>query len=79
MALPISSMIALALNYAEFRDDSRVIEFAKSILVAVPLSLTFFVPFFLSSQLKWKFEFLYLAGIVLLTTSYFVHRFVFKN
>jgi uncharacterized membrane protein YczE len=45
LALPISSMIALFLNRLEFQDSNKSVTFAKSIFFAVPLSLTFFIPF----------------------------------
>jgi hypothetical protein len=77
IALPISSMLALAFNYAQFQNEGQSSAFARSILVGVPLSLLFFVPFLFSAQLKWGFGLLYGAGIALLAIGYFVHKAIF--
>jgi hypothetical protein len=73
LALPISSMIALALFQAEYRDAAKAEAFAKSIFLAIPVSLLFFVPFLLAPKLGWNFWALYAAGITLLAAGYFVH------
>ncbi len=73
LALPISSMIALALFQAEYKDAAQAEAFAKSIFVAIPVSLLFFVPFLLAPKLGWNFWGLYLAGIGLLAVGYAVH------
>ena len=74
MALPISSMIALAFNYAEFSNPEKSSEFARAILISVPLSLVFFVPFLI--QLKWPMPFwvAYGLGVVLLGGAYLLTR-----
>ncbi len=74
MALPISSLIALAFSHAEWGDPQKSVEFAKSIFLAVPLSLTFFLPFLLANALQWSFWGLYFSGVALLTLSYGIHR-----
>ncbi len=79
LALPLSSMIALILNYTEYRDPEKASAFARSIFVAVPLSLTFFLPFFFADRLKLRFEFLFLAGIAFLALSYGVHRLLVRD
>jgi hypothetical protein len=76
IALPISSMIALLFAQAEHRDTGKSVEFARSILVSVPLSLVFFVPFLLADKLKFGFAGLYGSGVALLTIAYFVQRWV---
>lgn len=79
LALPISSMIALMFSYSEYRDSQKSIEFAKSVLVAVPLSLTFFVPFLFADRLKLSFVSLYILGVVSLVIAYVIHRSIFGN
>jgi hypothetical protein len=76
IALPISSMISLLFAQAEHRDTGKSVEFAKSILVSVPLSLLFFVPFVFAEKLKLGFGGLYGSGVVLLTLGYFIQRWV---
>jgi hypothetical protein len=74
IALPVSSMLALIFFHNEYRDPAQAVAFAKSILVAIPLSLLFFLPFLLAEQIKWGFWALYAAGVVLLGVGYVLHR-----
>jgi len=74
IALPISSMLALIFTQAEFKDAARSSEFARSILVGVPLSLTFFLPFLFAERLRMGFVGLYASGVALLTLAYFTQR-----
>jgi hypothetical protein len=73
LALPLSTLLALAFTQTEFNDAVKSVQFAKSIFLAVPLSLLFFVPFFLADKLKWPFWGLYGTGILLLAAGYFLH------
>ena len=45
IALPLVSLIAIAFSYYEHNDIEKTILFTKSILVAVPVSYLFFLPF----------------------------------
>jgi len=74
MALPISSLIALAFTQAQFSDAAKTSEFARSIFLSVPLSLTFFVPFFFADKLRLPFWGMYFGGVALLGISYLVHQ-----
>ena len=47
IALPLATLIALVLSYTEHKNVETTITFAKSILVGVPASYFFFIPFFL--------------------------------
>ncbi len=55
VALPLVSILSLTLAYLEHRDMQKINAFAVSILTAVPLSLTFFIPFVLNRWLKLNF------------------------
>lgn len=79
MALPLSSLIALAFVQAEWKNEEQSVAFAKSILFAVPLSLTFFLPFLFARYLKWPFWGMYALGLTLLVISYGVHRSIFST
>ena len=79
LALPISSLIALAFSQAQYRDTARTAEFARGILMGVPLSLTFFVPFVFADRLKWPFWALYGTGLILLGLSYLIHQRLFQS
>ncbi len=50
IALPIASMIAIAFSYLEHKNSENSVIFAKSILVGVPISYLFFVPFFFAKS-----------------------------
>ena len=73
IALPLASMLALAFNFSHFQNETQSTAFAKSILVGVPLSLLFFVPFLFASRLGWDFWGLYVSGIVLLGFGFAIH------
>ncbi|MBI4372746.1 MAG: hypothetical protein HY585_03350, partial [Candidatus Omnitrophica bacterium] len=45
IALPLVSMLSILFSYWQYRDMEKINQFANSILIAVPLSLCFFVPF----------------------------------
>ena len=45
-ALPITTLLALAFSHLEWGDPKQSVEFAKSVFVAIPVTLLFFVPFF---------------------------------
>lgn len=79
IALPIGTMLALAFSYAEYNSAEVSVKFAKSILVAVPLSLTFFLPFLLAERLALSFWGLYGLGIAFLIAGYFAHGFLMKQ
>ena len=70
VALPLTSLLSLALAYAEHRDMQKLNQFAVSILTAVPLSLTFFIPFVANRWLKLNFFLSFFLGLLCLGVSY---------
>lgn len=76
IALPLSTMLALMFTFAEFGDPKASVTFAKSVFVAVPLSMTFFIPFLLADKLNLGFLACYGLGVAFLTIAYFAHRFL---
>lgn len=76
MALPLVSLIALPLTQAEFHDSAKTVEFAQSILLSVPLSLTFFLPFLFADRLKLSFWGLYGSGMLCLFISFGIHQWI---
>ena len=73
-ALPIVTLLVLPFSHIEYSDPQTSIQFARSIFLAVPLSLSFFVPFLLADKLQLSFWGLYVSGLVLLSAAYFVHK-----
>lgn len=79
IALPLMSMLAILFSYAEFKDINKVNQFARSIFIAVPLSLTFFIPFLASKWIKMSFPVTYALAVTCLVLAYFVHSLIFKT
>jgi hypothetical protein len=76
IALPIASIIAIAFSYLEHKNTENTVIFAKSILVGVPVSYLFFLPFFLAKNFNMNFWLVYGLGIILLLIGYFVHKYI---
>jgi hypothetical protein len=77
VALPLTSLLTLSLNYLEYRDPQRLWEFGRSIAVAVPISLLFFVPFFLVPKERASFLLAMGLGLGALALGYLLHRSIF--
>ncbi|MCW8830355.1 MAG: hypothetical protein OQK32_02425 [Gammaproteobacteria bacterium] len=76
VALPIASLLALIFSYLEHKDAEASITFAKSILVGVPISYLFFLPFFFADKLGDSFWLSYITGLILLVVGFFLHRYI---
>ncbi len=79
MALPLSSFISIVFAYLEHRDMQKLNAYAVSILVAVPLSLVFFLPFVLNKWLKMSFPVTLFSAVGLIVVAYFAHSMFFKS
>lgn len=84
IALPLMTLLVLPLSYAEYQDPHNAVAFAKSILIAIPLSLTFFIPFLMADKImdlvppSFGFWAVYCSGLLCLTGAYFLHQFLSK-
>ena len=76
IALPIASIIAIAFSYLEHKNTENTVIFAKSILVGIPVSYLFFLPFFFAKNFNMNFWLIYGLGIILLVMGYFVHKYI---
>ena len=76
IALPIASIIAIAFSYLEHKNTENTVIFAKSILVGVPVSYLFFLPFFFAKNFNMNFWLIYGLGIILLLIGYFVQKYI---
>ena len=74
VSLPISTLLVLALTQLQTGDPQKGNELARSIFVAIPSTLVFFIPFLLSNKLKIPFWISYSSGIGLLAGAFFIHR-----
>ncbi|MGC1497854.1 MAG: hypothetical protein WA790_18765 [Sulfitobacter sp.] len=74
VALPLVSILAILFSYLEFKNTESTVTFAKSILIGVPISYLFFLPFFFAERLNLGFWGAFLSGLVLLVIGFFVHQ-----
>lgn len=79
IALPLMSLISIFFSYLEHRDMEKTITFSKSILIGVPASLTFFIPFFFAKYFGMNFFTTYLVGIIFLICGFFTHKFIMNQ
>ena len=75
IALPMASLIAIAFVYFEYNSVEKTVLYAKSILLAVPVSYLFFLPFFFAKQFYMNFWMIYGSGILLLALGFFIHKY----
>ncbi len=54
-ALPLVSILALAFSYTDHGSLTLSAKYARSIIIAVPVSWLFFLPFFLCERLQLSF------------------------
>ena len=71
-----SSILAIVFSFLEHKNTENTVIFAKSILIGVPVSYLFFLPFFFAKNLNMNFWLIYLIGIALLVIGYFVHKYI---
>ncbi|MBI3571270.1 MAG: DUF3147 family protein [Gammaproteobacteria bacterium] len=69
IALPLTSILAMSWLYAETRDNALLTQFAKDVFVIVPVSLVFFLPFWLEPKTQLGFVVNLLAGLGLLLVA----------
>ena len=78
VALPVATLLVLPLAHFQHGDSGNTILMAKSIFVAVPVSLAFFVPFLVSGRFGLTFWQAYSLGCAALVLGFFIHRFVIR-
>jgi hypothetical protein len=76
VALPLASMLVLPLSYFEHGSQQTTIDLARSIFIAIPVSLAFFIPFLLAERLSLSFWQAYALGCAVLPLGFLVHRVV---
>ena len=76
VALPISTALVLPMAYLEHGDVQDVALLARSIAVAIPMTLCFFVPFFVVERFQLGFWFAYGLAFLCLGLAFGLHRFV---
>ena len=74
VALPLVSILAMGWLYGETRDNALVTRFARDIVVLVPVSLVFFLPFLLEARTRFGFVPNLVLGLVLLAVAVVLAR-----
>lgn len=77
-ALPLVSILAIAFSYMQHHDAEITSQYAKSIIIAVPISWLFFLPFFFAGKWELGFWGMYAIGLALLPLGYVLHQQVMK-
>lgn len=76
VALPISTAILLPIVYFEQGSAGEVNQLARSVAIAVPLTLSFFLPFFLTLRFEMNFWLTYGLGFFALGIAFIAHRWI---
>ncbi|MBI5612438.1 MAG: DUF3147 family protein [Gammaproteobacteria bacterium] len=74
IALPLTSILAMSWLYFDTRDNALVTRFAKDIFTIVPVSLVFFLPFWLEKKTQFGFVINLLLGLALLALAVWLLR-----
>jgi hypothetical protein len=69
VALPLASILAMSWLYGETRDNALVTRFARDILLLVPVSLVFFLPFLFETRTRLGFLPNLILGLALLAVA----------
>ena len=77
-ALPFVSILALVFSYTQHHDVGISAQYARSIIVAVPISWLFFIPFFFTEKWGLGFWGSYFIGLALLPPGYLLHQQMMK-
>lgn len=78
VSLPLSTMLVLPLAHRQGGDIENTAAFARSILIAVPITLTFLVPFALAPRWGLSFGKAYAIGLAFLAAGFLVHHVLFR-
>jgi len=78
-ALPLVSILAIAFAYVQHQDVAITSQYARSIILAVPISWLFFLPFFFTEKFSLGFWLSWIIGLALIVIGYFLHQWILKQ
>ena len=78
-ALPLVSILAIAFSYIQHHDAATTAQYARSIVIAVPVSWLFFLPFFYIEKWDIHFWVSFAIGSLLLVVGYFIHQWIMRH
>ncbi len=73
-AIPLSTALTLVLIQLEHQDTERTVLVARSVLVAMLLSVSFFIPYLAYAKWKLNFWVMYATSITLVILMYPLHQ-----
>ena len=76
VALPLATMLVLPLSYREHGNAENTILLAKSILLAIPITLMFFIPWLFAERFQLGFWTTYALACAALPVGFVLHRLV---
>jgi hypothetical protein len=76
VALPIATLLVLPLAQLQHGNAQNTLLMARSIFLAIPVTLGFFVPFLVAERVGISFWQAYGLGCALLPIGFFLHRMV---
>ncbi len=74
VAMPLATLLVLPFAQLEHGSTAQTLELAKSILLAVPMTLAFFLPFLFAERIGLGFWTTYGLGWLALAAAGLVHR-----
>jgi hypothetical protein len=74
VSLPLATMLVLPMAHLQHQDAEKTVEFAKSILIAVPVVMLFLLPFMLAVRFGLSFWLSYVLACLWLIPAFFLHR-----
>ena len=78
VALPLATMLVLPMAYFQYRDTAKTVEFAASILIAVPVIMLFLLPLIFALRAGFSFWLSYFLGCLWLIPAFFLHRYLVR-
>lgn len=74
VALPLNTLMVLPFSYVQHGEAGNTMLLAKSIFIAVPVTMAFFLPFLFAEKWGLSFWQAYALACVTLCVGFFVHR-----
>jgi threonine/homoserine efflux transporter RhtA len=74
VAMPVATLLVLPLSYIQHGDSTNTFDLARSIFIAIPVTLAFFLPFLVGERFGLGFWGAYALGAALLPAAFLVHR-----
>src|SRR5262245_11109805 len=78
VSLPVATLLVLPLAHLQHGDAENTVEFAKSILIAVPIVMLFLLPFIVAVRVGLSFWSAYFLACLWLIPAFFLHRYLLR-